>query len=305
VLPGRADGSRCRSDVKATFVGLGARQALSSVGPWAVVASFPRATYFNTSKGLVALVAPGVPPGPIYLGIDVPYDEVARGTPVALDDGRLRIPDRPPIDCRLAVPWIGFIPDPATARRTATLLAALNPLAARSALQDSLYRDRVESAVAALQACDLPQAVSALSGLGPGLTPAGDDALAGILLSARVLWGEACEPALRSSLDHAEVGLLSRSFLEWAAVGQTVAPVHSLLHTASRDDRAGAERAATDLGLVGATSGADLAFGLSIGLRILARRSGRPRRCGASRELMRAHLGRSHVDRVVDGRHAP
>jgi hypothetical protein len=68
--------------------------------------------------------------------------------------------------------------------------------------------------------------------------------------------------------------LISRSFLEWAAAGQLVAPVHALLRAVSERDRPGATRAVTQLGSIGASSGADLAFGLSIGLEMLAPRSG-------------------------------
>ena len=272
MLPCRVAGSRRPHDVKATFVGLGARRALRTAGPGVVFASFSRATYINTPEGMFALVAPGVPPGPVHLGVDRLYGEVAGGAAVAVDDGRLYIEGRSSIDYRQATTWIGFIPDLNT-RCCATLLAALAPLAARSALRDALYRGRVQSATEAFYAHDLPQAASALSGLGPGLTPAGDDALAGALLSARVLWGEAAEPSLRAALAHAETGLISRSFLEWAAAGQVVAPVHELLHAASKRDRTGAERAVTQLGGIGASSGADLAFGLSIGLEMLAPRS--------------------------------
>ena len=272
MLPSRVAGPRRGHDVKATFAGLGARRALRTAGSGVVVASFSRATYVETQEGLFALVAPGVSPGPVHLGVDRPYDEVAGGAAVVVDNGRIRIEGRPSIDYWQAATWIGFIPDPTT-RCCATLLAALAPLAARSALRDAPYQGRVQSAMEALDARDLPKAASALSGLGPGLTPAGDDALAGALLSARFLWGEAAEPSLHAALAHAETGLISRSFLEWAAAGQVVAPVHALLRAASERDRTGAERAVTQLGWIGASSGADLAFGLSIGLEMLAPRS--------------------------------
>lgn len=269
MFPCRATGSRRPHVVKATFAGLGARRALRNDSQGVVVASFSRATYVNTPDGMFALVAPGVPPGPVHLGIDEPYDEVGGGVAVVVDDGRIHVEERPSIDCRPAETWIGFIPDPNTRWRS-TVLASLAPLMARSALWGAPYRGRVQSAIEALHSRDLPQAVSVLSGLGPGLTPAGDDALAGALLSARVLWGQAAGPALHAALAHAKTGLISRSFLEWAAAGQVVAPVHTLLRAAVDRDRPGGERAATQLGRMGASSGADLAFGLSVGLEMLA-----------------------------------
>ena len=39
---------------------------------------------------------------------------------------------------------------------------------------------------------DLPEAATRLGGAGPGLTPAGDDALGGILFARRALGGDAC-----------------------------------------------------------------------------------------------------------------
>ena len=109
-------------------------------------------------------------------------------------------------------------------------------------------------------------AVEALAGLGPGLTPAGDDVLAGVLLVARARGGPAAEPALVHAAAEARTNDVARAFLAWAARGQSIAPVHDLLTAAVTSDRAGATSALRRLLAVGHSSGADLAFGLRLGL---------------------------------------
>ncbi|MDQ1426756.1 MAG: hypothetical protein QOK39_232, partial [Acidimicrobiaceae bacterium] len=94
-------------------------------------------------------------------------------------------------------------------------------------------------------------------GLGPGLTPSGDDTLAGILLAARLRRPEA-EDHLVALAKTVATHEISRAFLLWAARGQSIEPVHRLL--------AGDATAARDLAAFGHTSGADLALGLRYGL---------------------------------------
>ena len=118
-----------------------------------------------------------------------------------------------------------------------------------------------------------------LLGLGPGLTPSGDDFLAGFLGLA-VLASPDTAPLLRKvgrgmlRLAEARTTLLSRAFLAHALVGALAPPVDALaaaiLSGAPRQAVAQAARAASGLGH---TSGMDMLAGIVLALRALGRRS--------------------------------
>lgn len=101
-----------------------------------------------------------------------------------------------------------------------------------------------------------------LQGRGTGLTPSGDDVLAGILLVGAI------DPSRRRALTGLASGArttrLSRAFLRWAAAGQSIQPAHALLDAAASGDQAGMRRAAASLAGVGAMSGRALAAGVAL-----------------------------------------
>lgn len=109
---------------------------------------------------------------------------------------------------------------------------------------------------------DLTRVFRCLEGRGPGLTPSGDDVLAGIVLVSAI------NPRRRAALDNlartARTSRLSRAFLRWAAGGQSIQPVHALLDAAASADRNGMQRAAETLVAVGATSGRALMSGIAL-----------------------------------------
>ncbi|HLF40370.1 MAG TPA: DUF2877 domain-containing protein, partial [Acidimicrobiia bacterium] len=101
---------------------------------------------------------------------------------------------------------------------------------------------------------------------GPGLTPAGDDVLCGLLLARRALGGPATERALLAVVDGLPTTDLSLAFLRWSARGQQVAPLHDLLGAAASGDPAAARDAAGRLAAFGATSGRAMAHGVRLAL---------------------------------------
>ncbi len=111
---------------------------------------------------------------------------------------------------------------------------------------------------------DLRSAARMLGGRGAGLTPAGDDVLAGLLLVAAALGidGSAAAASVRTNE-------IAAAFLHWAARGHGIAPAHELLAAAADQDLARAVTAVRRLCSIGASSGADLAYGLALGLRHL------------------------------------
>lgn len=109
---------------------------------------------------------------------------------------------------------------------------------------------------------DLSAACRRLEGRGAGLTPSGDDVLAGILLVSSIDLRR--RPALTELAWSARTTRLSRAFLRWAAAGHSIQPAHSLLDAAAVGDHAGMRRAARSLASLGATSGQALVAGIAL-----------------------------------------
>src|SRR6266550_9093127 len=207
---------------------MGAAEALAHPGEARVLASFPRALYVATPGGIAAFVAPGVEPGPLHVLLDAaPTREAARiglaGVPV----------------------WRGALPDPGSlAAALPLVLQVLDPVAGSNLVP----AERAAAAVLALgkgDTGDLREAATRLGGAGPGLTPAGDDALGGILFALGAL---GFHDDLVAVARHVRTTAISGAFLLWAARGQALAPVHDLLAAAVAGDAAAAASAARALG---------------------------------------------------------
>lgn len=254
--------------MKTTLAGLGAMEALAAGGEGTVLASFSKAVYVRLPAGILVLVAPDVHPGPLYLVLDGSPPKVPPGAAVRAEAWHLRV-GATDVSFEEARAWVGAVPSPAALGRGAVLLAEVaGELGARSALHADPFRNRAARARASLEAGDLAQAVAHLAGLGPGLTPAGDDALAGMLFVRRTMGGEEAEPALLSAAAAARTTEIASAFLSWAARGQALSPGHDLIGAAARRDRKASQAAARALARIGETSGADFALGISWALEI-------------------------------------
>ena len=248
------------SPIHARLVGGHAAAVLAS-GDGEVMAAYRKAAWVRLPGGLVALTAPAVPPGPLHVTLDGP-PPAAPGAPVRRAGSRLRVGGSA-VELRGAQRWTGPLPAPGEVRRGAEVVVwATVAAAAGSALTAAPYREPARQAVARLRDGDLGGAVATLAGLGPGLTPAGDDALAGMLLALRAIEGPGAEPRLGAAVAVARTTALGLALLRCATAGQALAPVHRLLGAAARGDRAAALAAATAVAEVGATSGADFCYGL-------------------------------------------
>jgi hypothetical protein len=225
--------------------------------PWTgagcVVARFRRAIYVAVPGGLFALVGPDVEPGPLHAHV-TRLPPVAVGDPVRAAGGRLHLAGRP-VPGRPEVWRAPPLPHPDRAGAIARTLRAvldhepdLDLAAAGPAIPD-----------------DLDDAATVLAGRGTGLTPAGDDVLAGLILVARMRAGPAAEPALVALARRARTHEISRAFLAEAARGRSVAALHDLLGAGADGDLAAAHRARERLAAIGHTSGLDLAHGVLAG----------------------------------------
>ena len=231
-------------------LGLGAQEAFAAGATGTVAAVFSKAAYLRLPAGLVALTTREAPSGPIHARGDVPLDRLAAGDTVTVDLSRTTV-------------WQGTELTPTMlAAGAGTVLDAL-ATAPASALADPAFMPRLTRAERGVDRGDLDDAVDALAGLGPGLTPAGDDTLAGILL----VFGAHDRAAAVAAVERARTNDIARAFLVWAARGQSIEPVHRLL--AAGADAGTTSAALADLLRFGHSSGADLAFGLRLGLRAL------------------------------------
>jgi hypothetical protein len=169
---------------------------------------------------------------------------------------------------RHAIGWLGPLPDPAALSGAASraLITDALSLCEPSALLEPPWRAAVEPAIAAIgreaPLDALKVAAQALGGLGPGLTPAGDDMLSGILFAVRALGDQTVEPALLAVARSVRTSDLATAVLEAAATGYHIEPVHDLVMAGAARDSAAAAGAATALDRFGSSSGSDVAYGL-------------------------------------------
>jgi hypothetical protein len=89
------------------------------------------------------------------------------------------------------------------------------------------------------------------------------------VLVAGILGGEPAAGMLREVASKVATNDVSRSFLHWAARGQSIEPVHRFLVLAAEGGFEGAGVALKELTNFGHSSGADIALGLKLGLELL------------------------------------
>lgn len=244
------------------FIGGGAREVLEAGELGQVIAWFPQACYAAFPAGLLVLVGEGVHPGPLYLGVEGEVPKVPVGDPVAVGADRVSLAS---LEVRVGDrTWRGWTPRPEQLEGAAEVVSA----AAEEAADRSLLEARARAAAReALGADDVEAAARALEGRGPGLTPSGDDALAGILFARRLLGGPAAEERLVPVAEEMATSPIARAFARWAARGQALAPAHRIVAAAVAGDAGAARRAAQVLTLVGESSGADFCAGMALALR--------------------------------------
>ncbi len=248
--------------MRATLAGQGAREALERGGRGAVVAAFRRACYVTVGEELVALVPPEVHPGPVHVILDGPPPRPRHGQAVESARGGLVVAGESieTVDIR---PWVGMLPPPASVRSAAeTVVRTAAGPADRSSLLADPFRGPASAARELIHEGRLAEAGRVLAGLGPGLTPSGDDALAGIAFALRAIEGPDAEAVATDLAQLVTSGPISRASAIWAARGQALAPAHELLGSAVAGDEAAATSSARALAAVGETSGSDFLLGL-------------------------------------------
>lgn len=206
----------------------------------------------DSKVGVLSLVAPGVGPGPFAAVVEPPPGGFARwldhhATVSAMPDevavGPLHI------DCSPAESW-----DPILSRfddpphTLSTLPSWIADFLSDHAAPDSPFLapdTRVSEALADLDrglaegdSAAFERAAISLAGLGPGLTPSGDDYLVGVLFGLWVLYPAAETQPLREAILNSAVNrttTLSSAWLNAAARGEANAPWKEFVAGLERD----------------------------------------------------------------------
>lgn len=245
-------------------IGIDAARILTRPGLGQVRAVFSRALYLQVPGGLVALCSTRAPRGPLHLRMTA-LPTVVPGCPVLVSSRRLRIGDH---TYSVSAPiWSPRLPPASMLRRARHQVRDWLPrLGPTLGLGPATDAGLPGNALAALRRGDLLTFAALIGGRGAGLTPAGDDVLAGALLVARSVrdglptgsW------TLRQCARRAPTNDIARAFLACAARGRCIEPAHALLNGLATADRAAVRSAADELDHFGSSSGAALAYGIGI-----------------------------------------
>lgn len=255
-------------DPWALSVARGGEHALATVADSAagkVVAVFPRSFYVALEAGLVCLGNGGLYDGPLNLisdapaGTDWPASGLRTDLPARVAQGRLSVGSHLSFGIGGAAAWR---PEPAgrfaaldVARGLSGFRAHARTAMPAEGLGALIFSDPAEGGDACREAARAPldrlnahlrtafrnrtrfaagpTDVARLAGLGPGLTPSGDDALGGMMIAfhaleeadlAADLWAVVRPVATRNG------NTISLALLDAAARGTGAKPVHDLLN---------------------------------------------------------------------------
>lgn len=239
--------------------------------PALVLAAGPAATYLDVGGRVLAVVSAGgvrLPCAVMVAGDGRPPvagSRLAVGGGAVHQDGRRLVTVRRWFDPRVRLAGV----DQRAVARFAGLVRS------RGGVDALLPVDAVERLADDLRRGDARGAVAVLIGRGTGLTPAGDDLLAGALAALRAL-GSPAAGDLGSAVQALEPGAttrLSAALLEAADVGGLVPEAADVLRALAGAGRL--EGAASRLVDLGHTSGWHLAAGLLVGVVHAGRRAAR------------------------------
>jgi len=151
------------------------------------------------------------------------------------------------------------------------------PLAAATPRVLAMFASEIMQALPDGDIVAAAEAAAPLIGLGPGLTPSGDDLLAGMLLALRLR--AIAEPRLTAAVErlggavrgmaHAGTNRISATLLGDASRGHGFAAMHALIDALATGNRAAAFASGRSLAALGHSSGWDLMTGLCAGLGVV------------------------------------
>ncbi|HLC05896.1 MAG TPA: DUF2877 domain-containing protein [Anaerolineales bacterium] len=291
--------------LRAIRVAPGAIEALRAGSTWKILSSHRHAVNFVDSAGkLLSLIEGQIHMGPFSIQVDaIParawYADQPDPLRIALE-GETRVSmggrildlssavswnPRPDWSALVTVPWrFEFLPVLLNRLRTSappeSLACVLDLLSTHSAGPDahrSRLRDmpRAAAATACLRLCqtlaegklnDVAAASAALAGMGPGLTPSGDDFLIGVMFGIQSALPTAKAKARSNFIYRASAGrtnTISNAWLSAASDGQAIQAWHELVDSILSFNSGMVDRACQNLIELGHTSGADALAGFA------------------------------------------
>jgi len=295
-----------------TMMGPMARRAVGRMGEGRVAAVFERSFYVECGDSFVCIGIPDLVPGPLTALTDVPNgmnwmsSGLRVGARTAGARGVVTVGGRVRFDARHAADWLPLAvshPD-SIALPTESMLSDIRALAPRDGLAPLIVlgeepavlsplvnaalpehrqlKDWVRLVADGVDASPPPESVCRLLGLGPGLTPSGDDYLGGMMIALRAFgYGPAAEGLYAIIRREAprRTNAISGAHLAAAREGWGAAPLHDVLDRLAAKSDAPLSSLTPAVGRIGHTSGWDALTGL---LAVIQARSSAVS-CGGSR----------------------
>ena len=260
------------------------------LGEYILHSRFQRASNFLCGENLISIVDRTIGGGPFNLVVDG-YDSLTgdrvlvRQDSIQIDDiqfichGTLRynssIDILPEIDPQRLQENLGhckkILKDLASSRSLAFLFDGPKHSNAENSFESVLQQHFFEGTRMIAEGKIL-EGVSILKGIGFGLTPSGDDLISGLLMALNVrklIYRENLQSLIEDIFGMVKnSNPLSMAFIRSAKDGRPFEKLKRMISSLFGSDTKELVRRMSDLLTVGATSGADIAVGLIIGLRI-------------------------------------
>ncbi len=235
---------------RALVAGAGALRALRAGAGGRVELTFGPGGYVRLGEDWVLLAPSRSPRGPLSLLVGgLTRGDLVCGEPAVVTDGTL-------VAGALRIDLAGA--RAAAEPRRAALAPGWRPALAAALDSTAPAPAALAPGLDALAGGDRADAVAWLAGRGEGLTPAGDDVLAGYAAWA---WAEGRPVAI----DAQRCAPLGRAYLRCAERGELPALAATVLEAIRAGDAQAAARRARRLGAWGATSGSALLWGIAAG----------------------------------------
>lgn len=284
-------------------LGVVARRALDTQRRWRVAAVFERAFYLNDVHDWICVLPESMGAGPLHVccrlmeSVDWNAAGIELGTQAWFQQDTLSLEGRFIFNLSAAKTWQPPPPPSWTIASLASGLAELERLCAARLPDDGLSQlifwgagngamSRVAQAAAPMvQTLEswlhsslhqpgnsehaLPD-ISGLVGLGPGLTPAGDDFLSGVVVALHGLQRRDLAEALSEAViavARRNTSPISAAYLEALPDGSVSSRIHTLLHNLLAGNSANLAQSIDDIDGLGHTSGWDTLAGIVLTFR--------------------------------------
>ena len=284
-------------------MGRAAREALAPASRGSVLAVFRRSFYVELDGGALACVGPAaMGAGPLNAlarlpdGLDWRASGLAAGAPAHVGRGSLIIEGGFELALDSAVAWSPARPEDGWSRGSlAAGVARLRRVAQGFDLSDGLARlvvwdapagdlliERGRAGAAALRnwiagdcTNELSTNIRDLIGLGPGLTPSGDDLVGGAMIALHMLGRDELATGLAQwalPIARAGTGKISLALLSCAAEGEGAEALHRTIASSAADDGDAIAAGVAALDAIGHSSGWDALAGAVAAMSVLSAR---------------------------------